>query len=151
MRLILLMFHLLGWSIALGALLCQLVMLAKYQNSKEIMERAGSERMSSTIMTLIQTPGVCLTLISGLGLLWKADWAPLSQAWMQFKLLFFFWIFLALRLMARNAKNMHALRQQCCGEDSERLRSLKDNQRMIGYSSLLGFLFAIAFSLWKPF
>ncbi len=151
MLLIHLLFHLLGMSLALGGLLCQLVLLAKFQNSKEIAERAGSERMASTVISLVQAPGVYAALITGIGLLWMAGWTPLSQGWMQFKLLFFFWIFLATRLMVRNAKNILTLRGQCGEADSDRLRSLKDNHRMIGYVTVLTFLFVISFSLWKPF
>jgi uncharacterized membrane protein len=149
--LILLMLHLIGLSLALGGVVCQIALLARHQNSGDIVDRTGSERMAGTVITLILTPGVYLALVTGIGLLWKADWEPLSEGWLQFKLLFFFWIFLATRLMRRNARNIHALREQCGGADSDRLRSLKDNHQMIGYVTVLSFLFVIAFSLWKPF
>jgi len=149
--LILLMLHLVGVSLALGGLVCQLALLARYQKSGDLVDRTGSERMASRVISLILTPGVYLALATGVGLLWKADWEPLSEGWLQFKLLFFFWIFLAMRLMTRNAKNIHTLREQCGGADSDRLRSLKHNHQRIGYVTVLSFLFVIAFSLWKPF
>ena len=145
-----LLLHLVGLALGLGGLLCQLILLAKFRRANDITERAGSERMAGSVISLVQAPGVYLLLVSGAGLSWLARWAPLHQGWLHFKLLFFFWIFLATRLMVRNAKNIHILRQQCGEEDSQRLLSLKDNHSVIGYVTMLSFLFVLIFSLWKP-
>src|SRR6266536_1827497 len=141
----LLLLHHVGLALGLGGLLCQLILLARFRRASDITDRAGSERMAGSVISLIQAPGVYLLLASGAGLSWLTGWAPLHQGWLHFNLLFFSWIFLATRLMARNAKNIHTLRQQCGAEDSQRLRSLKDNHSVIGYVTVLSFLLVLIF------
>lgn len=145
------MLHLAGLALGMGGLLAQLILLGKFQGSSDIHDRVASERMAASVISLVQKPGVYLSLITGLALVWMMDWAPIRLGWLQFKLLFVFWIVLATTLMSRNAKSIHALREQCGNEDSQRLHSLKDNHRMIGYVTVLTFFFVIIFSLWKPF
>ena len=147
---LLILLHLVGLTLGMGGMLCQLVLLARYHDSPDAKERFGSERMAGTVIALIQTPGVYLSVLTGIGLLWAFHWGMLSHGWLQFKLLFVFWILLATRLMSRNAANIRLLRGQCDDQDDERLKSLKNNHQMIGYVTALTFLFVIIFSLWKP-
>lgn len=147
----LVLLHLLGMALALGGLVCQLVLLERYKRAAAAGDRVGSEHMARTVIALVQTPGVWLAIASGILLLWRGSWAPLPQGWFHFKLLFTFWVALATRLLRRNGGEMHKLRDQCGDEDSSRLRSLKDNHAMIGYVTLLVFVFILIFSLWKPF
>ena len=148
---VLVLLHLLGIALALGGLVCQLVLLERYKGAGAADDRVGSEHMARAVIALVQTPGVWLAVGSGILLLWRAAWAPLPQGWFHFKLLFTFWVALATRLLARNAGEMHKLREQSGAEDSSRLRSLKDNHAMIGYVTVLVFVFILAFSVWKPF
>ena len=143
--------HLVGLALSMGGLVCQLILLARYKDSPDSSERSGSEKAADTVISYIQAPGVYLAIASGLGMTWAQNWQPLSQGWLQFKLLFVFWIWLATRLMGRNASNFRILRQQSACEDPERLRALKDNHRMIGYVTICTFFFVIIFSLWRPF
>jgi uncharacterized membrane protein len=135
----------------MGGLVCQIWLLARYHNSTDAGERAGSEVMARSLISFLQAPGVYLSILTGFGLLWSFHWQMLSQGWLQFKLLFVFWLWLATRLMGRNASNLLTLRSQCGETDSERLRSLKGNHRMIGYVTILTFILVMIFSLWKPF
>ena len=146
-----LMLHLVGLALGLGGLLCHLVLLAGYRMPEDLASRVGAERCAGSILTLIQKPGIYLAIATGAGLVWLADPDLLHQGWLQFKLLFVFWIALATRLMSRNVVNISTLREQSGGEDSSRLSSLKANHTMIGSVTLLSFLFVIIFSLWKPF
>jgi hypothetical protein len=126
-------------------------MLAKSQKSSDPREKIGSERMSDAVINLVQKPGLYLSIVSGIGLAWTSNWLPFYFGSFQFKLLFVFWIGLATTLMSRSVKKMHALRRECGEEDSERLTSLKDNHRMIGYVTIVVFIFVTVLSLWKPF
>lgn len=145
------MLHLIGLVLGLGGLSCQLVLLARYRKSQNLQERIGAERCAGSILTLIQKPGIYLSIVTGAGLVWLVDPDLLDQGWLQFKLLFVFWIALATHLMSRNVTNISTLRDQCGSQDSDRLNSLKANHGMIGFVTLLSFLFVIIFSLWKPF
>jgi uncharacterized membrane protein len=148
---VLVLLHLLGLALTLGGLVCQLVLLERYKRAAAAQDRIGSEHMAGAVIALVQAPGVWLAIASGILLLWRAAWAPLPQGWFHFKLLFVFWVALATRLLGRNAGEMHKLREQCGADDSSRLRSLKDNHAMIGYVTLLVFVFILTFSLWRPF
>jgi len=64
----LLLLHLVGLALGLGGLLCQLILLAKFRRANDITERAGSERMAGSVISLIQAPGVYLLLVSEAGL-----------------------------------------------------------------------------------
>jgi uncharacterized membrane protein len=145
------MLHLVGLALGLGGLLCQLVLLARYRKSQDLRERVGAERCAGSVLTLIQKPGVYLSIVTGAGLVWLVDPDLLDQGWLQIKLLFVFWIALATHLMSRNVVQISTLRDQCGGQDSDRLDSLKANHSVIGSVTLLSFLFVIIFSLWKPF
>ena len=147
----LILLHLLGLAFGLGGMVCQLLLLGRFHHSPDPQERIGSERMAAAAIMAVQAPGVYLSILTGIALTWAFQWRMLSQGWLQFKLLFVFWILLATRLMARNAENIRLLREQCGDEDTERLKSLKLNHRMIGYVTVLTFLFVITLSLWKPF
>ena len=145
------MLHLVGLALGLGGLLAHLLLLAGYRMPQDLVARAGAERCASSILTLVQRPGIYLAIATGAGLVWLADPDLLHQVWLQFKLLFVFWIALATRLMARNVVQISILREQSGGADSPRLTSLKANHTMIGSVTVLSFLFVIIFSLWKPF
>jgi hypothetical protein len=133
-----------------GALLCQLVVLGRSKTLEAATARIGYEQAAASIITRVQAPGVWLAVASGAGLAWVERWAPFSQGWFHFKLLFVFWVVLATRLMGRNAAGMLSLRAECGDEDSVRLGALKDNHAMIGYVTALSFLFVTIFSIWKP-
>jgi uncharacterized membrane protein len=145
------MLHLIGLALGMGGLLCQLVLLARYRKSEDLRERVGAERCAGSILTLIQKPGIYLSIVTGAGLVWLVDPDLLDRGWLQFKLLFVFWIALASHLMSRNVIHISTLRDQCGSQDSDRLNSLKANHSVIGSVTLLSFLFVIIFSLWKPF
>jgi uncharacterized membrane protein len=147
----LILLHLIGLVLGMGGLVCQVWLLARYHDSTRAGERAGSESGARSIIFIVQTPGIYLSILSGLGLLWSFHWQMLSQGWLQFKLLFVFWLWLATLLMGRNADKFLTLRDQCGENDSERLRSLKGNHRMIGYVTIFTFIFVMLFSLYKPF
>jgi hypothetical protein len=142
--------HLVGLGLGLGALVSQLVVLATFKTAPSASARIGSETAAQAIVGRVQEPGIWLALSSGLALAWIAAWTPFAQGWFHFKLLFVFWLVMATRLMRRNAANILLLRGQCGDDDSERLRSLKDNHGMIGLVTVLSFLFVIIFSVWKP-
>jgi hypothetical protein len=142
--------HLIGLGLGLGALVCQLVVLGRFKAASSAPARIGSETAAQTIIGRVQEPGIWLAVASGLGLAWVEAWSPLAQGWFHFKMLFVFWLVMATRLMRRNAGNILLLRGQCGGDDSDRLRALKDNHGMIGLVTVLSFLFAIVFSVWKP-
>jgi hypothetical protein len=146
-----LMLHLVGLALGLGGLLAHLIVLAGYRIPRDLAARAAAERCAGSILTLVQKPGIYLAIATGAGLVWLADPDLLHQGWLQFKLLFVFWIALATRLMSRNVNQISTLREQDGGDDSPRLTSLKANHTMIGSVTLLSFLFVIIFSLWKPF
>jgi len=146
----LLLIHLIGLSLGLGGLFAQVLLLSRHKRDEEVRARLGSELSTATLISRVQKPGVYVSILSGVGLAWVDRWQPLDQGWFHFKLLFVFWILLASNLMARNAENILTLRAQCGEHDSERLVSLKDNHRMIGYVTLLSFVFVCIFSLWKP-
>lgn len=135
----------------LGALLSHLILLAKFQRCSDSRAKIGSERMSDAVINLVQKPGLYLSIVSGIGLAWASNWLPFSFGSFHFKLLFVFWIALATTLMSRSVKNMHALRTECGEEDTARLKSLKDNHQVIGYVTMVTFVFVIILSLWKPF
>ena len=81
----------------MGGLLCQLVLLARYRKSEDLRERVGAERCAGSILTLIQKPGIYLSIVTGVVLVWLIDPDLLDQGWLQFKILFVFWIALATR------------------------------------------------------
>ena len=142
--------HLLGFALALGGLVGHLVVLERYKRAAGARERIGSETMGRALVRWVQGPGVALAIASGIGLAWLAGWEPLEHGYLHFKLLFVFWVALATRLMGRNASNFAVLRAECGDDDSDRLRALKDNHAMIGYVTVLSFVFILVFSLWKP-
>ena len=144
-------FHLLGMALVLGGLVSHLIMLAKFQASSDSRKKIGSERMSEAVINLVQKPGLYLSVLTGIGLAWTSNWLPFYFGSFQFKLLFVFWIGLATTLMSRSVQKMHALRRECGEEDSERLKSLKDNHQVIGYVTMVTLVFVIILSLWKPF
>ena len=146
----LLLVHLVGIALGLGALVCQLLVLGRFKTAAAAVERIGSEHAAAAIIGRVQIPGVVLAAASGLALAWLDRWSPFSEGWFHFKLLFALWVVLATRLMRRNAAAFLALRAECGENDSARLRALKDNHAMIGYVTALSFLFAAVFSLWKP-
>ena len=148
---VLLVLHLLGMAILLGGLLSHLILLARFQQSADSRKKIGSERMSDAVINLVQKPGLYLSIVSGIGLAWASNWIPFYFGSFHFKLLFVFWIGLATTLMSRSVKKMHALRTECGGSDSERLKSLKDNHQVIGYVTMVTFVFVIILSLWKAF
>ena len=148
---VLLVFHLLGMALVLGGLLSHLILLAKFQQSSDPRKKIGSERKSDAVINLVQKPGLYLSIVSGIGLAWSSNWLPFYFGSFQFKLLFVFWLGLATTLMSRSVKKMHALRRECGESDSERLKSLKDNHQVIGYVTILSFLFVIILSFWEPF
>jgi len=148
---VLILAHLAGTSLALGALVSQLVLLERHKSASDALERAGSERMAATVIVWVQAPGVYLTLASGLALLWRLRWEPLAQGSFQFKLLFVVWTVLATHLMRRTTDQLRTLREQCGSDDSDRLRALKDNHGMIGIVTAVIFLFILALSIWRPF
>lgn len=142
--------HLVGFALAFGGLVGHLIILERYKRSADARERVGSETTARALVGCVQWPGVALAVASGLGLTWRADWEPLEHGYLHFKLLFVFWVVLATRLMGRNAANFAVLRGQCGDADSDRLRALKDNHAMIGYVTVLSFVFILVFSIWKP-
>jgi uncharacterized membrane protein len=148
---LLLLLHLVGLALGMGALVCQLVLLERHKSARDPAARIGSEEMARAVITFVLAPGVYLALASGVGLAALQRWEPFTQGWFHFKLLFVFWIVLATRLLGRNAAQIQSLREQCGHAESERLRSLKGNHARIGYVTVLGFVFVIGFSLWKPF
>ena len=135
----------------MGGLLCHLILLIGFRMPQDLPARIGAERCAAAILTLIQKPGIYLSIATGAGLVWLVDPDYLHQGWLQFKLLFVFWIGLATHLMSRNVVHISTLRDQSGGEDSNRLNSLKANHTLVGCVTLLSFLFVIIFSLWKPF
>lgn len=147
---LLLLAHLVGFALALGGLVGNLLVVERCKRAADARERVGSETTARALLGWVQWPGVALALASGLGLAWRADWEPLEHGYLHFKLLFVFWVVLATRLMGRNVANFAILRGQCGDADSDRLCALKDNHAMIGYVTVLSFVFILVFSIWKP-
>ncbi len=143
--------HILGSVLVLGGLVGQLVELEYYRDAVDPLIRLRSERRAFTIISWIQTPGVYVTIITGVALAWRLHWAPFSAVWLQYKLLIVFWIWLATGLMRRNTMSLLVLRDQSEGKDAQRLIALKGNHRMISYVTLCGLIFVILVSIWKSF
>jgi uncharacterized membrane protein len=144
----LLLLHLTGFGLALGGMTAQLVLLGRFEDNDD---GGASERMAGAIIRLVQVPGLYLALASGVALLATSGWELLERGWLQFKLLFVFWIWLASRLMARSTRQNEVLRRQGASGDAGRLAAVKGNHRMIGYVTGCVFIIVVVFSLWKPF
>lgn len=142
--------HLAGMAASMGGLITQLVLLSKSDGELISADRIRCERAAAVTVRWMQVPGVLLSAVTGLALAWVNGWGAFQEGWLQFKLLFFLWIVLGTRIMWRNARNIVTLGGQCGKEDSGRLSALKDHQRMIGYVTGATFLFAMAFSIWRP-
>ena len=142
--------HIAGAVLASGGLLFQLIELGSYERAADLRMKLRSERLAAAIVSWAQTPGVYLAVVTGVALAWQLHWVPLSGAWLQFKLLIVFWIWLATGLMRRNTRNLLTLRGQSGDDDAPRLIALKGNHRMISYVTLCALVFVILYSIWKP-
>jgi hypothetical protein len=146
---ILLLLHLAGFALALGGMVAQLALIARHRRATGRLEPAP-EKAARIILSGVQMPGVYFAIATGVALTGLSGWDLLSRGWLQFKLLFVFWIWLATRLMTRNVTQMDVLRAQSELSDP-RLQSLADNHRMIGYVTAVVFVFVMTFSIWQPF
>jgi hypothetical protein len=137
----LLLLHLTGFALALGGVTAQLVLLAGCRKD----DVAASARMAGAVIRLVQVPGFYLAVASGLGLVGLSGWELLERGWLQFKLLFVVWVWLASRLMLRNTRQIEVLRSQGESGDEGRIGAVRANHRMTIYITGCVFLFILVF------
>src|SRR5881296_1094596 len=61
---LLLLLHLVGLALGMGALVCQLVLLERHKSARDPAARIGSEEMARAVITFVLAPGVYLALAS---------------------------------------------------------------------------------------
>jgi hypothetical protein len=143
----LLLLHLTGFGLALGGMTAQLVLFGRFHKDEGVVP----ERLAAAVIRIVQVPGFYLAVASGIALVAVSGWELLERGWLQFKLLFVVWIWLASRLMLRSTRQIEVLRRQCGSGQDGRIGAVKGNHLMTVCITGCVFVFILVFSIWKPF